>query len=213
MKFQVLLVDDDLMSRKLMAHFLAPLQLDYQCLASGQECLDSLAQQTPALILMDCQMPEMDGFETTRRLRQSGYQGPIWALSADQDPASLQRCLDSGMNAHFAKPVQAQALREAIARLQLPDPLERVHSLAQASGRPELVQTLVATFLKTTEALMEELVQSKDSQTRAALLHRLRGSAGSFGAQELAQLAASTPLDGDIQALKECWQSLRNRLR
>jgi len=68
-------------------------------------------------VLMDCQMPEMDGFEATRRIRESHpAELPIVAVTANAMPADRNRCLSGGMNDYLAKPVDLKALAEVLAK-------------------------------------------------------------------------------------------------
>ncbi|MBM3766954.1 MAG: response regulator [Acidobacteria bacterium] len=77
-----------------------------------------MREQDYDLILMDCQMPEMDGYETTRYIRkQPGlFNIPIIALTAAAFPEDLARCREAGMDDHLSKPVSKDALHQAIAR-------------------------------------------------------------------------------------------------
>jgi CheY-like chemotaxis protein len=72
-----------------------------------------------ALVLMDCHMPEMDGFETTERIRATPRGGalPIVALTASATPDDVTACLRAGMNEVLAKPIQLETLREVLTRL------------------------------------------------------------------------------------------------
>ena len=81
---------------------------------NGQEALDRLKLQSPDLILMDCQMPVMDGFEATEKIRRLGgslSQLPIIAVTANTMEADRQRCLQAGMNDFISKPVDLSVLR------------------------------------------------------------------------------------------------------
>jgi CheY-like chemotaxis protein len=85
---------------------------------NGREALGALVQGTYDLILMDMQMPEMDGFEATselrRREKQTGRHLPVIALTAHAMKGDRERCLDAGMDGYLAKPIRAQALYELL---------------------------------------------------------------------------------------------------
>lgn len=110
-----MLVDDDAFSRRLIGHYLntlKPAHLDV-C-AGGEEALERVVTHRPDLIVMDCQMPGLDGFDTTRRLRADGFAAPILALSADDDERTVARCQEAGMTSHLRKPITAEVLRSAV---------------------------------------------------------------------------------------------------
>lgn len=232
-EMKILLVDDDPMSRKLMGYYLKPLELDLEVVGSGLECLTSVQESAPDLILLDCQMPEMDGFETCRRLRSGGFEGPVWALTGDLDEDTVRRCLEAGMDEHLGKPVNPVALRDKIAqnrpapsqRAEVDnDPLASVQALAQAAGDSQLAVKLSHSFLKVTDGLLGEMTtaaENDDWSTVRALGHRLQGSAGTFGAKALSEGARQLCLRlrvedarawEEIEDLKELWSPLRLRL-
>ena len=68
------------------------------------------------LILMDCQMPGLDGFETSRQLREFGFHQPIVACTANTTDQIYERCIDSGMNDYIAKPLKVETIRKALER-------------------------------------------------------------------------------------------------
>ena len=206
---RILLVDDDAFSRKLMGFYLKPLGAEVELLAGGEDCLRSVAAQAPDLILMDCLMPEMDGFETVRRLRAAQFGGVILALTGNSDENTLRQCTESGMNGHISKPVDAATLRarihEALGRQDVApeaepvaeaaeDPLARARSIATAARNPALMSRLVASFLKSAEESLLALTAAaaqQDAAGVAAAAHRLRGSSGSFGASALSRAAGN----------------------
>jgi CheY-like chemotaxis protein len=239
---RVLLVDDDAFSRKLMAHYLTPLGVSTSLAGSGFECLEFVAQEAPDLILMDCQMPGMDGFETVTRLRATGFAGVILALTASCDRDSLARCRQVGMNGHLSKPIAPANLRDVVAQIQSgstppsfvqtseekpeeEDPLARARFLAKSTGNPAVLERLVSAFVKSTEELVQQLqaaIESNDPAGAAALTHRLKGGAGTFGATALSQaagqadtqlreqgMAASAP---QLQAILVMWKQLKQRI-
>jgi CheY-like chemotaxis protein len=82
--------------------------------ANGKEALDALSQGQFDLVLMDCQMPEMDGYAATREIRvrdrQKGTHTPVVALTANAMKEDEQRCLAAGMDAYLSKPIQKEKL-------------------------------------------------------------------------------------------------------
>ncbi|MEW6347499.1 MAG: response regulator [Thermodesulfobacteriota bacterium] len=115
---QVLLVEDNLVNQKLASRMLQKMGHSATVAANGKEALAKLAQQAFDVILMDVQMPEMDGFEATQVIRAreqlSGRHIPIIALTAHALSGDRERCLDAGMDSYIAKPVVAEQLRASI---------------------------------------------------------------------------------------------------
>lgn len=110
----VLVVDDMPDNRLLLGHYLKALQLKVVMCESGEEALQAATQETPDLILMDIQMPGIDGYEATRRLRQMGHRQPIIALTAHTGKEEYDRCLQAGCDTVLTKPVSRQILVDQI---------------------------------------------------------------------------------------------------
>jgi two-component system, sensor histidine kinase and response regulator len=93
-------------------HVLARRSVEVDCATSGAEALEAVTKRRYDLVLMDLQMPEMDGLETTRRMRKlPGYESvPILALTANSSDEIRARCLHAGMQAFLSKPVEAAEL-------------------------------------------------------------------------------------------------------
>jgi len=108
---RVLLVEDGPDNQRLIRHVLRKAGAEVTVAEDGAEALEIVEREGGFdLILMDMQMPRMDGYEATRRLRASGYRGAIVALTAHAMPEQLRRCLDCGCDATGAKPIDREAL-------------------------------------------------------------------------------------------------------
>lgn len=83
---------------------------------SGEACLDNVNDTHYDLILMDCQMPGLDGFETSRELRNRGIETPIVACTANNTDQIYQKCIDSGMNDYIAKPLKVDKIKKTLER-------------------------------------------------------------------------------------------------
>jgi two-component system, sensor histidine kinase and response regulator len=117
---RVLVAEDNLVNQQLASRLLEKRGHDVKVVSSGREALDALHQQTYDLVLMDVQMPEMDGFEATAVIRaaekRTGLHVPIIALTAHAMKGDRERCLESGMDGYLAKPIRAQELDEILER-------------------------------------------------------------------------------------------------
>lgn len=114
----VLLADDAADNRKLLAHHLSKAGVQVLQAEDGAQALDILATPDGAevsVILMDMEMPIVDGYEATRRLRRGGERRPIIALTAHSDESALKRCLDAGCDSVASKPIKKDALLAIIA--------------------------------------------------------------------------------------------------
>lgn len=114
---RILLVEDNAVNRRVACGMLKKLGCEIEVAENGLIAVEMCQQNRYDLILMDCQMPIMDGYEATRRIRQSGGRNctsPIIALTANALPEDVERCLAAGMNSHLAKPVSLDALRRAL---------------------------------------------------------------------------------------------------
>ncbi len=119
----VLVVEDNPIGQRVATMLLQKLGLTSDVAANGRLAVEAWERCSYDLVLMDCQMPVMDGFEATRVLRQLESDSPlrerptpIIALTANVQPSDVQACLDAGMDAYLAKPVRRDALREAVAK-------------------------------------------------------------------------------------------------
>ncbi len=110
----LLIVDDSFDNRRLLQAYLSPTNAQMEFADSGQSCLDVLQHSSPDLILMDIQMPVMDGHETTRRLRAQGFRKPILALTAHAMGEEHAACLHAGCDTVLTKPIDRRYLFQEI---------------------------------------------------------------------------------------------------
>jgi PAS domain S-box-containing protein len=115
---EVLLVEDTEINQEVMLELLTNAGLRVRVANNGVEALQAAAEKTPDCVLMDCQMPVMDGFEASRRIREDLrlLDLPIIALTANAMASDRQRCLDAGMNDFLTKPVNLPELFATLAR-------------------------------------------------------------------------------------------------
>ena len=117
---RVLVTEDNIVNQKLAVRLLEKMGYQADIAINGKVAVDVLAQQSYDIILMDCQMPEMDGFEATAHIRKSdqqhGRHTPIIALTAHAIEGDRERCLAAGMDDYVSKPINPGLLKAALAR-------------------------------------------------------------------------------------------------
>jgi CheY-like chemotaxis protein len=113
----VLSVDDNAIIQQIQGAIVRRFSDQVSLAMSGAEALEMLSQQTFDVILMDIQMPVMDGIETTKEIRKRGYTTPIVAVTSDESFASQDNCLAAGMNGFIRKPMDEERLRKVLARV------------------------------------------------------------------------------------------------
>ena len=125
-KYNVLLVEDNRVNRELALEMLAKFSIEAETAENGRDALNAVITQHYDLVLMDCQMPIMDGFECTKAIRsriQTGEMAtvPIIALTANAMRGDRERCIDAGMDDYISKPLRLQDMRAMLKRWFEPD--------------------------------------------------------------------------------------------
>lgn len=210
----VLLAEDNESNQLVASEILSEVGIRVHVTQNGQEALDWLAAHPlPDLILMDCQMPVLDGFEATRRIRKTfGLSLPIVAMTANAMKGDEQKCYDAGMDGYVAKPIDAQKLIQEIARFCHKPAPEIAHETAETLAL-EGINTLQAIqrlggnaalyyqFLKRFEKEQIHFLQTyrntvlaNDLQGAKRVCHTLKGMAGTLGMNTLSALAQQAEL-------------------
>ena len=116
---RLLLVEDNFVNERVAIYMLAKLGHQVDVARQGREAIDMLSKSVYALVLMDCQMPEMDGFEATRIIRDRtspvlDHEVPVVAMTANTSPEDRARAIAAGMNDFLAKPVDRSVLADVL---------------------------------------------------------------------------------------------------
>ena len=218
----LLVVEDNVVNQELLRGMLARLGYGADIAVNGDAALEALATRDYALVLMDCQMPEMDGYAASRAIRDgrghcdSGVRDrgiPIIAMTAHPHRADRVRCLAAGMSDYLPKPIDAAEL-EAMLTKWLPetataarrgsaftaanvrDTVLDLASLRRRLGNDEaLLAAVIETFLRDTPARLGALgaaIARGASEEVHRQAHQLKGAAANIGARQLAAQAAQT---------------------
>jgi PAS domain S-box-containing protein len=228
---RVLLVEDNLANQKVASMLLTKLGHRYVLEADGAAALDRLAAEDFDVVLMDCQMPTMDGFEATRRIRSGLIPGidptiPVIALTAYAREEDRQRCLEAGMNTYISKPIRVRELELALdatcgVSVPPPPPAPRGDILDQevvASARSlpgtkgaSLLPELVHLYLNEDQerlALIEQLAARRAMPQTADEAHGFAGNAAVLGALEVRRCA----LEVERAARAGQWEEVDRRV-
>jgi PAS domain S-box-containing protein len=218
----ILVAEDNTVNQKVVQQLLAYLGYRADVVANGVEVLDALERQNYDVVLMDVQMPQMDGLEATRRLRAryGVRQLPrVIAMTANAMPGDREKCLAAGMDAYVSKPVELDDIRNVLMAVSSPAVEQaenttvvidrrRIDQLLelQDDSNPTLVDDIIALFLKDSPLHLHNIAIALAQQDAAHLqssAHRFLSSIDNLGAQrmhshcvELERLGKERTLDG-----------------
>jgi signal transduction histidine kinase/CheY-like chemotaxis protein len=207
---RILLAEDNAINQKLVQRLLEKQGHEVVVVGDGSAALNMLREETFDLVLLDLQMPAMNGIEVARTLRSwpetSGAYVPIVAITAHASHADRERCLQAGMDGYVSKPIQIADLFETIARVtpshtqhaaqptssvRWADVLDYGGLLTRVNGDIALLQELVTLFLEDYAqrlACIEDAVTRADWQELGRVLHALKGTVGNFAAHAVLEV-------------------------
>jgi PAS domain S-box-containing protein len=213
---RILVAEDNLTNQEVAVAMLNKLGHRAKLVANGLEALLALRESDFDLVLMDCEMPEVDGYEATRRIRerQTGTRNPdipIIALTADAMPEDRDKCLRVGMNDYLAKPVEPRQLAAALKKWLIPPAdgevspragqspaktmvvFDREELLYRLMGDQDLASKVVTGFLKNVPQQLRTLkgqLAASDAQGARLQAHALKGAAATVSAEVLQALCS-----------------------
>ena len=212
-RLRILVAEDNTTNRIVAVKMLEKLGHMAEAVANGEEVIDSLRRIPYDLVLMDCQMPVMDGFHATEVIRGPGSgvlnpRVPIIALTAHAMKGDRDLCIEAGMNDYVSKPATMHDLTAAIERCiagvsgfdhaapvadPAPRDFDREGFLERTLGDLGLAAEIVAAFLADSPPLLEKLssaISAGDAATAGKCAHTLKGSAANMGGQTFSAIAA-----------------------
>lgn len=211
---EILVVEDNPVNASVVVTILEKRGYVPEVAMDGREALKALARKRFAAVLMDCHMPELDGYATTIEIRlreSSGPRTPIIALTASAMKGDREACLSVGMDDYLSKPVRPQDLEDVLTRWigaeheEARRPTSRTR--AAASGElvdssaldelreagPDFLEDLISLFARdaaTRLELLHEAVRRGDAPEAKSLAHSMKGSGAGVGAVKVSQVAA-----------------------
>lgn len=204
---QILLVEDNDLNQKIVSQMLMNYGFEVTRAYNGLDCLRLMQERLFDVVLMDMQMPVMDGYEATRMIRQYGdlQNIPIIAMTANAMTGDREKCLASGCTSYIAKPFKAQELAREI----------RKHFQAGSSdtNNPDselnnFINELLPEFMAQLEEMLNNLrlaIQNQDLNTIKSISHDIKGTAGIYGFRQISDIATlleKAAQDGSFPKIK-----------
>jgi CheY-like chemotaxis protein/HPt (histidine-containing phosphotransfer) domain-containing protein len=224
---RILVAEDNHTNQLVVLAQLQKLGYSADAVSNGAEAVEAVTCGGYDLVLMDCEMPVMDGYEATRRIRKSLQMGiPVVALTADAMSSARERCLNEGMNDYLAKPLELPRLAEALAKWM---PADRApnqvypHSVETAGtevcifdvesllrrlmGDRQLAVVVLRGFLDDVPPQLtnlRKLLSEGDASGVRLQAHALKGAAATAGAEALRKIAHALEQAGGMGHLDRC---------
>ena len=209
-RLRVLVAEDNEVNQRVAVGMLERAGHRALVVANGRQTLAALAREAFDLVLMDVQMPELDGFETTAAIRErergTPRRVPIVALTAHAMKGDAERCLAAGMDAYLAKPLQAAELVAVLERLAPDTVIDRARLLERVGGDTRALAEVARIFLADAPRRLREIkhaIDTGDARALRAAAHTLKGAVSNFGAGGAVEAAFELQKLGDTAELDE----------
>lgn len=204
---KVLLVEDNEINQQVAAELLRQVDLDVTIASNGREAVDEAMRGDFELILMDVDMPVLDGIDATRELRERGFTRPILAMTAHAMAEAKARTLEAGMDEHVTKPIAPATLYATLARFLeftqgMPvlnrdaeedlvlDGVELDQGLFRVGGNSKLYRKLLREFARDNKDVVGRLRSASPRQAQS-IAHTLKGVSANLGATSVSDIAGS----------------------
>jgi PAS domain S-box-containing protein len=197
----ILLAEDNVFNQEVIRHLLERKGHTVMTVSDGRQALDALDQKPFDLLLLDCQMPEMDGFQVVEDLRRREHDTsahlPVVGLTALSMKGDRERCLNAGMDAYLSKPIRAAEFYEAINQvvrknsspsnidreIPVPEPIDAPTLLAACGGNSELLKKMINSFnvhARKQLQVIGKAIEAVDPQAMGRSAHKLIGLLSAF---------------------------------
>lgn len=218
---KVLLVEDQVVNQKVAQSYLQKLGLKVDVASNGLVACEKIEQSSYDLILMDCQMPVLNGFEATKHIRAKGFKIPIVALTADGGGQDLTRYKEIGMDDYLAKPLELPQLVRALEKW-IGISQSSLDSLVLRKLESYMVkdQSLISALIHDLEQSAPELIdamakslQDRNLQTFSEAAHALKSASATLGAKKLAELCELAEALNDLKMGSNLLSNIQDQYR
>jgi CheY-like chemotaxis protein len=209
-KLNILLAEDDILNVKLIEHLFAEYGMHTDVAYNGKSAIEKFLEKEYDLILMDIEMPEMNGYETTRYIREKlQSKVPVIAITAHAMPGEREKCLTCGMNDYISKPIDASLLFEIIYKTisitdmhieLMHEPITDLGYLKETmNGKKEAIKEILdyfSTHLPLYLAELNQAIENKDHLNISKMAHKIKSAAGIMGVKKLKSLLSEMETAG-----------------
>ncbi len=230
-QFKLLLAEDNFINQKVALRILSEAGYSAESVMNGKEAVEAVAEKEFDLVLMDVQMPEMDGFTATKKIREADHSRksiPIIAITAHALLGDKEKCLEVGMNDYLSKPINAESLilkLDKWLKVKASDGKDTPtaekkkdvifdfdHLEKMASNDEEFRKELIGTYFEDVSdrlIKLEKFIEDGDFQNIVGEAHTIKGASYSVGAKKIGDEAYGIELSGKVKDLKNALERIR----